>query len=242
MRRWRRELAAALLLALVVFVASPVAQGQFWVLVNGALNYTGPVTVTGQLTSGNIGVGIAPTSLRGLNYWTGTLTDTAANAYHGAYLFLTLAPTSNTSASMSGLSTEVKWLPASGTPTMTQPLIGMQAQAYSTASGTGTLSDVRGVYSAAYNQGAGDFTTLYGLYSRYGLASTGNITTAYGLYLNPFNAGAGTITTNYGLLSLTPTNGGPITTNYGARFNNAGATGVTHATLVELALAGARGA
>jgi len=31
------------MLAFGIFAASPAAQGQFWVLVNGALNYTGPV-------------------------------------------------------------------------------------------------------------------------------------------------------------------------------------------------------
>jgi len=231
-RRWRCEWAVGLLLTVGVFVASPGAQGQFWVLVNGALNYTGPVTVNGSLqttAAGGIGVGNTPTSLRGLNYWSGNLTDTAANAYYGAYLFQTLAPTTNTSASLTGLATEVKWLPASGTATMVSPLIGLQTQAYSTATATGVLTDIRGISTGAYNSGAGAFTTLYGYFDRWGLTSTGNITTAYGLYLNPFTSGAGTIGTNYGIRSLTPTNGGPITTNYGARFDSAGAAGITHA-------------
>ncbi len=54
-------MAAALLLALAVFVAVPGAQGQFWVLVNGALNYVGPVTVTGgPLTATLDGVAAGP--------------------------------------------------------------------------------------------------------------------------------------------------------------------------------------
>ncbi len=64
MSRWRRVTAATLLLALAVFVAVPGAQGQFWVLVNGALNYTGPVTVNG-VTTHNVNA-IAATSMDGL--------------------------------------------------------------------------------------------------------------------------------------------------------------------------------
>ena len=65
MRRWRRGIAAVLILVLAVFVALPGAQGQFWVLVNGALNYTGSVTVTGgPLTQ--TGNGLAATSTDGL--------------------------------------------------------------------------------------------------------------------------------------------------------------------------------
>jgi len=63
-RRWRRGVAVVLLLALVVFAAAPGAQGQFWVLVNGALNYTGPVTVNG-VTTNNVNA-IAATSTDGI--------------------------------------------------------------------------------------------------------------------------------------------------------------------------------
>jgi len=43
-----RRIVLVLVLVLGFCLASPGAQGQFWVLVNGALNYTGPVNVTGS--------------------------------------------------------------------------------------------------------------------------------------------------------------------------------------------------
>src|SRR6267143_2998137 len=63
MRRWRQGVAAALVLALAVFVAAPGAQGQFWVLVNGALNYTGTVTITGPLSLSGFGNGVSASTL-----------------------------------------------------------------------------------------------------------------------------------------------------------------------------------
>jgi len=62
-----RRVALALVLVLGFCLASPGAQGQFWVLVNGALNYTGPVTINGSLTVNAAGLSLLdPTSTTAL--------------------------------------------------------------------------------------------------------------------------------------------------------------------------------
>jgi len=97
-----RSFFMALGMALVAFAfvfaaANPTAQGQFWVLVNGALNYTEPVTVTGSATTHTINA-LTTTSTDGIILtnttpatagatvqisprvrWQGTAWDTAAS-------------------------------------------------------------------------------------------------------------------------------------------------------------------
>lgn len=56
----RRWLAVVLALVVGVGLVTPEAQGRFWVLVNGALRYTGTVVVIGPMT---ISLGNAPSAL-----------------------------------------------------------------------------------------------------------------------------------------------------------------------------------
>src|SRR6266571_2805996 len=107
MSLWRRGTAATLLLALTVFVAVPDAQGQFWVLVNGALNYTGPVTINGGSVLQNMSQS-AGTSMTVQNTNSGTgafaqMSSVALNSSLNVYAFGSGYTTSGRFLQQSGL-------------------------------------------------------------------------------------------------------------------------------------------
>lgn len=168
---------------------------------DATMSGSGKLNISGSLqSSGNIGIGgVAPSTSRGVYYWSGNVSDVSATEYAGTWNLITPTNSSASSASFRGIKADVNSLASGDINTSAKQITGVFSDVRDSGTGAGTTGELSGFVTTAYSNTSRTVNNLFGLYARVGLASSGNIGNMYGTYISMFESGAGTATNAYGL-------------------------------------------
>lgn len=194
---------------------------------SGVLTNDGAGNLSWAASGGTIG-GTAANTRVAFGSGVNTITSVSAFTYNSTVLLLQNVATA-TSGGSTWQSTFFRTTWASSGSSAT-PLIGIEAQADTTGSGTNTGTIVGAQISTFNNNSSGTLTSLKGINLNVNTASGSTTTTLYGIYSSTTVAAGHTATTAYGLYVFT-NYAGTVGTKYGVYQDDATAlnyfTGVT---------------